>query len=328
MLWVALISLLASGCATIPEPIPEPVPEAIYFRSKDYVIYELKTGDTPKTLAQQFFGDPNKDWIIEESNNKRNLLPGRLAIIPLKQRNKGGVFENGVQQIPILCYHRFGNSCGSPLCVPADIFERQMKYLKENGYRVITPEQLLDFMEFRRRLPKKSVMITIDDGYRSVYNIAYPILKKFGFTATLFVYTDYVGVSSKAITWDQLRDLKSNGFTIGSHTVHHSDLSKQGDNESNDAYIKRLRLELKKSKQIIDKQLNQDTFFFAYPFGRANHLAMNMARSAGYRLAATVNRGGNPFFAHTHLLRRDQVLKRDMATFKSRLKTFQSLSLR
>ncbi len=328
LLWVALITLLATGCAIIPEPIPEPVPEAVYFRSKDYVIYELKGGDTPKKLAQQYLGDPKKDWVIEEANKKKDLKPGGLAVIPLNQRNKGGVFENGVQQIPILCYHRFGNSCGSPLCVPAGIFERQMKYLKDNGYRVITPEQLLEFMEFRQQLPKKAVMITIDDGYRSVYNIAYPILKKYGFTATLFIYTDYVGVSSKAITWDQLREIKANGFTIGSHTMHHSDLSKQGDNESNEAYIQRLRTELLNSKRIIDKKLNQDTFFFAYPFGRANHVAMNMARQAGYRLAATVNRGGNPFFAHTHLLQRDQVLKRDMATFKSRLKTFQSLSLR
>ena len=171
-------------------------------------------------------------------------------------------------------------------------------------------------------------MITVDDGYRSFYNIAYPILKRYGFTATMFVYTNFVGVSSKAITWDQLREMKANGFTIGSHTIAHSDLTKQDESETEKAYMERLRHEILDSKKIIDRKLKQDTFFFAYPFGRANQAAMIMAHQAGYKLAVTVNRGGNAFFANRYLLRRDQILKRDLQSFKSRLKTIHPLSLR
>ncbi len=321
--WTAFLMLLLTGCAVTK---PEIVPEELYHRSKDYVIYQSKPGDTAASIAQRFLGDPKKAWIIEDAN--KALKANQYVVIPLKMKNKGGIYQTGIQEVPILCYHRFGNGCDSPLCVSAELFDHQMRYLRNNGYRVITPEQMLAFLEYREPLPKKSVMITIDDGYRSVYEVAYPILKKYGYPATLFVYTNYVGVSSKAITWEQLRELKSNGFTIGSHTIMHSDLSKQGEHESKAAYEQRLRRELFDSKKMIDKKLNQDTFFFAYPFGRANTESMVMARRAGYRLAVTVNRGGNAFFANPYLLRRDQILKKDMATFKKRLNTFESLSLR
>lgn len=321
-----LISVIATGCARAPLPSVSVPPTA--YKSKDYIIYRMEWGDTPQSLARRFLGDAGKDWQIEEANDRQMLKPDNYIVIPLKIKNKGGVSSDGVQTVPILCYHRFGNHCESPLCVPEKTFERQMKYLKDNGYRVITPETMLAFLEYRQPLPRKSVMITVDDGYRSFYNIAYPILKRYGFPATMFVYTDYVGVSSKAITWDQLRELKANGFTIGSHTRSHSDLTKKDRKETDEAYLKRLRHEIIDSKKIIDRELNQDTFFFSYPFGRANHQAMLMAHQAGYKLAATVHRGGNAFFSNRYLLKRDQVLKRDMQTFKSRLKTFYPLSLR
>lgn len=318
--------ILINGCAV--RPIPKLAKEAEYYRSDDYIVYKLKTDETPALLAKAFLNDADKAWIIKDANPKVRFKAGDYIVIPLKPRNYGGISASGLQQIPILCYHRFGNHCQSPLCVPAEIFDRQMKYLKDNGYRVIKPEELLAFLQYRRPLPKKAVMITIDDGYESVYDVAYPILKKYGFTATLFVYTNYVGVSSKALSWKQLRQLKAAGFYIGSHTVMHSDLTKQEENESEEAYLKRLRHEIFDSKKIIDRQLHQDTFFFAYPFGRANQIAMKLCQEAGYQMAVTVDRGGNFFFANPRLLRRDQILKRDMATFISRLKTFQSISLR
>jgi len=78
-----------------------------------------------------------------------------------------------------------------PLCAPTSVFDQQMRYLKDNHYRVISLNELLDFLNYRHAIPKRSVLITIDDGYRSAYDIAYPILKKYGFKATLFIYTDF-----------------------------------------------------------------------------------------------------------------------------------------
>jgi peptidoglycan/xylan/chitin deacetylase (PgdA/CDA1 family) len=162
----------------------------------------------------------------------------------------------------------------------------------------------------------------VDDGYRSTYDVAYPILKKYGFTATLFIYIDYVGVSRQAITWDQLRELKREGFTIGSHSMAHSDLSKKKKDEDKKAYMARLKREIFRSKQILDGKLDQDTFIFAYPFGRLNQTVASLTRQAGYKMAVTVDRGSNPFFTDPFMIKRDQILKRDMDRFASRLKTF------
>ena len=298
------------------------------FRSEDYIVYLLPDSETPAELAGKFLGAKKKSWIIEEANSGINFRRGNAIVIPLKERNRGGLRSDGFQTIPILTYHRFAEDCNSNLCMPAKTFELQMRYLKENGYHVITAEELLAFLRYQQGLPQKSVLITIDDGYRSVYDLAYPILKKYGYTATLLIYTSFVGVSKMAITWDQLKEMRTNGFTIGSHTINHSDLTKPKDGETELEYIARIKEELYGSKKIIDKKLGQDTYFLAYPFGYYDQRSILMAREAGYKMGMSVKRGGNPFFANPLTLRRDQILERDMQSFISRLKTFNHLSLK
>jgi peptidoglycan/xylan/chitin deacetylase (PgdA/CDA1 family) len=298
------------------------------FRSKDFIIYQLPAAATPAELAERFLGDSTKSWMIEESNPGVDFNGGELVVIPLNNFNRGGLRRNGIQTIPILTYHRFSNECSSPLCVPSNIFDDQMKYLKKNDFHVISPEQLLAFLDYQEGLPKKSVLITMDDGYRSAYEIAYPILKKYGFTATVFIYTNFVGVSKMAITWDQLKELKANGFSIGSHTISHSDLTLREDGETDADWMARIDKELHGSKQILDKKLNQDTIVLAYPYGKYDERSIKIAQKAGYKMAMSVQRGGNPFFADPLFLRRDMILQKDMQAFISRLNTFKPMSLK
>ena len=323
---IAITSILFNACAptrTTTQPINSNV-----FRSKDYVIYQLKENETPAELAGKFLGSQKNSWIIEEANPEIRFRNGNAVVIPLKDKNRGGLSADGFQTIPILTYHRFAENCDSPLCMPAKTFERQMQYLAENGYHVITAEDLAAFLEYRQGLPKKSVLITMDDGYRSVYNTAYPILKKYGFKATLFIYTSFVGVSKMAITWNQLKEMQTDGFTIGSHTIYHSDLTNPKEGESEQEHIARLKEELNGSKKIIDRKLGQDTYFLAYPFGYYDQRSIQMAKEAGYKLAMSVKRGGNPFYANPFTLRRDQILEKDLQSFVSRLKTFNHLLLK
>jgi peptidoglycan/xylan/chitin deacetylase (PgdA/CDA1 family) len=314
------------GCAG-PKVTP-PFSKPDVYRSDERILHRLKPGETPQSLAGKYLGEARRAWMVEDANPENAFQPGRLVVIPLVIQNRAGITEKGYQTVPILCYHRFADACDSPLCMPADIFEQQLRYLKENGYRVINPEDLVAFLNHRQAIPKNAVMISVDDGYRSVYQVAYPLLKKYGFTATLFVYIDYVGISSQAVTWDQLRELKQNGFYIGSHSVAHTDLSKQQKNEDSKRYLARLKREIFRSKQIIDEKLDQDTLIFSYPFGRRNQTVVSLVRQAGYKVAVTVDRGGNPFFADPFLLKRDQVLKQDLGRFTSRLKTFNDYPLR
>jgi len=307
--------------------VTEPAAEKL-FRSDDYVVYQLQDNETSVELAERFLGGKNKSWVIEEANPGIIFKKGTAIVIPLKGKNRAGLSPEGFQTIPVLTYHRFAENCDSSLCMPANIFELQMQYLKDNGYHVIKAEQLLDFLEYRCGVPKKSVFITMDDGYRSVYDIAYPILKKYGFTATLFIPTSFVSTSRMAITWEQLKEMQMNGFTIGSHSVYHSDLSQPKTDETQQEYLARIKEELYGSKKIIDQKLNQDTYFLAYPFGYYDQRSAQIAREAGYKIAMSVKRGGNPFFANPLTLRRDQILQKDMQTFISRLKTFNPLSLK
>lgn len=319
-------SLFFFSCAPTTTAVKSPANRP--FRSEDYIVYQLQDNETPAELAQTFLGESNRSWVIEEANPGVRYTRGREIVIPLKQKNRGGLHADGFQTIPILTYHRFAESCDSNMCMPIKAFERQMRYLKDNGYHVITAEQLVAFLEYRQGLPKKSVLITMDDGYRSVYSIAYPILKEYGYTATLFIYTDFVGVSKMAVTWDQLKEMRADGFMVGSHTAAHSDLTRPQEGESEAEFLARIKKELSGSKKILDQKLDQNTYFLAYPFGYYDQRSMQMAKKAGYKVAMSVKRGGNPFFANPLVLRRDQILEKDMDSFRSRLKTFNPLSLK
>ena len=298
------------------------------YQSEDYILYELEGNETPESLARRFLSDPKKKWLIEDNNEGIRYEKGQLIVIPLKEEARGGLTVNGYQKIPILTYHRFGKKSKSRLSIPGPVFDQQMAYLKENGYRVIPLSDLIGFMQFRTDLPKKAVVITIDDGYRSVYDTAFPILKKYGFTATLFIYLDFIGIPGSSVTWEQLKEMKSSGFEVGSHTLSHCNLTKKRKDESEKVYIERVEKELVLSKQIIDKKLNQNTVAIAFPYGAYNQEILNICEKAGYKLGLSVKRGGNPFFANRLSLKRSQLLSRDLDYFIKNLETFHDVSLR
>lgn len=324
--------MLSPACVTPPEKAaPKQAGEnAIMaspkFESNDYIIYMLQGGETPVTLAERFLGDGNRAWIIEQNNPGVSYQKDQIVVIPKRLENPGGLSLSGYQKVPVLCYHYFAESCNSSLCTTSNNFDSQMKYLKDNGYWVITLKELLGFLQYNETIPENAVVITIDDGYRSSYTIAYPILKKYGFVASLFVYTDFVGSCGNAVTWDQLREMKAHGFEVESHTLSHSDLRKKNEGEDDSAFTKRITREIYESKAILDKMLGQETFAMAFPYGRYDGKVLEICKEAGYDLGLTVKRGGNPFFAAPLRLRRSQVLEGDMPYFKKALATFQPFS--
>ena len=314
-----LCCIFFPGCKSL-QMVTSP-PAAVLFRSDDYIFYKIRDRENATELARKFLGDANKKWIIELKNQGVPFVQGSIIVIPLKYENKGGIQADGYQVVPILCYHRFDKNCKSKLCMPEHLFEEQIQTLKKNDFSIITSQMLLDFLEYREALPARSAMITIDDGYRSTYDIAFPILKKYGYTATIYVYTDFVGVSKSSLTWDHLKEMKSNGFEIGSHTVSHSDLTKKLEAETDNMYLERIDRELAISKQIIDSKLNQNTIALAYPYGRYNNIVQEIARRAGYQTAVTVKFDGNPFFADSMALNRWQILSNDKRDFISNVNT-------
>ena len=297
------------------------------YQSEDYVIYRLEQETTPEALAARFLKDPRRSWVIEEANPADVFQPGKTVIIPRRDDNRAGLFREGFQVVPILCYHRFGAACGAALCVSEASFRAHLQHLKDNGYRTISLGDLHEFMSYRRAIPLRSVVITIDDGYRSSYDIAFPLLEEFGFTATLFVYTDFVGSTPMSVSWDQLREMRAAGFEIGSHSVTHSDLTRKQADETDAGYQTRIMRELSESKAVIDRELGQDTRFLAYPYSQYNRWVLAQAEAAGYRLGLTLEPGANPFFADPRVLRRNPVLQEDLIYFGRRISTLTPVAL-
>jgi hypothetical protein len=136
------------------------------------------SGDTLQGVAARLLGDPSRAWRIAEANGQVwEPQAGRPLVVPLGNGNAIGVNGDGVQTVPILCYHRFGSGSSKMLVAPSQ-FEAQLEWLARNHYKVLRLRDLSGFLAGREALPQRSVVITIDDGYESVYRHAYPALKK------------------------------------------------------------------------------------------------------------------------------------------------------
>jgi peptidoglycan/xylan/chitin deacetylase (PgdA/CDA1 family) len=213
--------------------------------------------------------------------------------------------------------------------VTKSTFEEQMKFLKDKGYRVITLAQFFDFLEFKGQIPKKSVVISIDDGWRSTYDIAYPILKKYGYPATLFVYTDLIVGSEKTLSWDLIQEMANNGMDIQCHTKTHRNLTKMEQKESFKDYFEAIEKELSVCRTMVKKKLNIDTKYLAYPYGDTNHLVNELLKKQGYQGAFTIKRGGNPFFIPNYRVNRSMIYGDfDLTQFERNATVFTEESLK
>jgi len=296
-------------------------PKLTYAESEDYVVLVTKKGDSLKTLAKHYLGDEKLAWVIADFNQITAIVPRREIVIPLKNRNITGVSSRGVQSIPILCYHRFGQG-HEKLAVSEKKFREQMQYLKDNHYNVIPMDAMHDFLENRKPLPAKSVIITIDDGYRSTYDIAYPILKSFNFPATLFLYTDFTGARD-AVSWKQTKIMYDSGIIdIQPHSKSHPNMSLTNIDESQKNYKLRITDEVRVPGKAIKKRLKYDMHTFAYPYGDTNPMIIELLKKTRYKLGVTVDPGSNSAFAHPYMLQRTMIFgDHDLNDFQQALTT-------
>lgn len=264
------------------------------------------------------------DWFISEFNGNTLPAPGHDVLIPLASYAPGGLWPTGYQTVPVLTYHKLSRN-GTPdaMTVREADFESQMRFLRENGYRVISLDDLFEFLQFRRQIPARSVVITFDDGWRSVYDIAWPILRKYGYPATLFVYTDLIVGSRETLSWGQVLELSRNGFDIQSHSKTHRYLGRKERKESFNDYFETVRKEITESSKILRKLTGREVKYLAYPYGDTNALVVAMTRNEGYRLAFTVERASAPFFSNDYRVNREMIFGTfNLKDFGNNLTTF------
>ena len=293
----------AAPARPAPAPPVEPLPE--FFESDDFVVVLAKAGDTPESLAGRYLGDATKAWLIEDYNGTATFTQGREVVIPKRPWNPSGVESRGYQLVPILCYHNLGPQTRGRLLMSASAFEEQMRYLKREGYHVITLKQFLEFTSLRQQLPRKTVVLTFDDGWRSFKEYAYPILKELGFPATLFIYTDFIGARI-ALTWPELKELAQEGFDIQAHSKTHDDMRRKP-TESEEEYNRRMQVELVQPLAVFQQRVGAPARILAYPYGSHDEGVVKRVREAGYVAALDVRRQGNPSFTPTLTIHRSQI---------------------
>ena len=187
--------------------------------------------------------------------------------------------------VPVLNYHQVEEKDGNPLTLWPDQFEAQMAYLADEGYTTITIDEMMDALENGTPLPEKPVIITFDDGYADNYEYAYPILKKYGFKATIFLIYDFTNAYPNYLTWEQIDEMKDSGLIhFESHTMTHANLAELTSADE-------LRHEIADSHNLLSEKLGYDMHYIAYPGGRVNEEIKEITRAAGYRGGFTVHYG-------------------------------------
>ena len=198
-------------------------------------------------------------------------------------------------RLPILMYHHVGvmpkvknDRIREDLTVSPEDFERQIKWLKQEGFETISLSNFYNYTKGEFVLPKKPVILTFDDGYDDVFINAVPILKKYSFMGSFAVITKWPGTengTNKYATWDQITEAVKDSMEIVCHTENHFD----GTNRKFDSAF--IFQNLTNCKRDIAEHLGTQTNILIYPYGHYNQFYIEQAKKVGFQLGLTVHPG-------------------------------------
>ncbi|MES2438651.1 MAG: polysaccharide deacetylase family protein [Verrucomicrobiota bacterium] len=199
--------------------------------------------------------------------------------------------DDGIR-VSIIGYHDLGeNLPETAMRIRTSKFRKQMETIRQLGIKVITMEEFTAWKKGEKTIPDKSILITFDDGWKSVYTDAFPILKEFGFPYTVFLYKNYVDGGGKALTSAMIQEMmKAGGLSIGSHSVSHpypltvKNYRKKGGN----AYDAYLRKEMGESKYFLESKFPVKINTYAYPGGFYTEEMLKLGTEFGYDHLFTV----------------------------------------
>lgn len=209
--------------------------------------------------------------------------------------------------IPVLAYHSVDDS-GSYLSTAPEIFEMEIACLAKLGYRGVSISHLMSMVEDGKPVPPETVALTFDDGLRNFRDTAWPVLDRAGFSATIYVPTDFVGKTTTwysdhhlkpmpVLSWNDLRDLRGKGADVQSHGCSHRRLSALPEHE--------MLAELRQSRAAMRENLDGDIKHFCYPFGDFNDSVKAAAKVCGYKSAVATIPGRYRVGDDPHEIRRD-----------------------
>lgn len=226
-----------------------------------------------------------------------------------------GRLANPRPSVRVLYYHSISDAPVRSSVSPS-VFERQMEHLERRGYHVLALTEAVRRLAARASLPERSLVITLDDGFDDNYDHAFPILSRFGFTATVFLTASYIGTDRlptlsrtdfvpRPLSWEQVKEMHAHGIEFGSHTLTHPMLSQ--------IPLAQARREIAESKRAIEARLGAPAPFFCYPRGDFNDAVRRIVEAEGYLGACTTLPGPNDWRTDLFALRRTYVSRRDTA---------------
>jgi peptidoglycan/xylan/chitin deacetylase (PgdA/CDA1 family) len=238
--------------------------------------------------------------------------------------NKSGaesVMLHSDPSVPILLYHRFSTTVTDSMTVTTPVFRSHLRYLKEHGYTILPLRQLVQYYLRKGPLPPaRSVVIVVDDGHKSVYTDMLPVVREFNIPVTLFIYPSAISNAPYAMTWEQLHILKKTGlFEFQSHSYWHPNFKKEKKRLTPGEYEKFIEIQLRKSKEKIQRELNVTVDMLAWPFGIYDDQLVSMASKQGYVAGFTIER------RHTHNTDSIMTLPRYLMTNQDSGKRFQAI---
>lgn len=194
--------------------------------------------------------------------------------------------------VPILLYHRLGPEVADSMTVKTAVFASHLEYLQAHGYTVIPLRRLITYIAGEAPPPPAhSVVITADDGHKSVFTDMFPLVKRYHIPITLFIYPSAISNAKYAMTWQQLREMQDSGLVdIQSHTYWHPNFKKEKKRLAADAYENFVHMQLGKSKEVLEQRLGIHVDMLAWPFGIYDDELIDSARKLGYIAAFTLER--------------------------------------
>ena len=187
-------------------------------------------------------------------------------------------------QVNSFIYHRFDESRYPSTNIAADIFTQQLNYIKKMKIEVISLGEVATCLTEEMTLPDHAVSFSIDDAFRSFYDVGMPIIRNFGFPVTLFVNTDAVGTAGY-LTWEELKELSAEGVEIGNHSANHAYLVEFKPGETHEQWKKRIGDDIDKAQQKFKKHLGFKPTLFAYPYGEYSVDVIEIIKTFGFKVA-------------------------------------------
>jgi peptidoglycan/xylan/chitin deacetylase (PgdA/CDA1 family) len=195
--------------------------------------------------------------------------------------------------IPVFCYHRVIPKPTSEYDLTPGQLEAHFQFFKANGYHPITVAQFLEYQKKPALLPTKPVVLTFDDGTKSHYTAVLPLLKKYGYKATFYIFPNSTrGNKNRWLSWEEIQEIAQAGMDIGSHALSHPYLTAR-DKMDEEQYQVWLEKELVQSKKMLEEKLKIPVKTLAYPFGLYDRQVETAAIKAGYLGMLNINAGLN-----------------------------------